>query len=372
MSAKSHSQARARAGGAGALAGGAGARGERRLPAFSFEPGAFAKAHAPLNQPAARRLRAVPVHLHRRPGERLGAGVNDAPELTQAGAHPDFTAHFRFAQTGPTQRLSARRPRAHDHHRRPRRLDRQPPGGAALRGSRLPPDHLRRLPEGEPGRRRAHGSPFGAVGDTSFFSPVSSLVPAPGQPGLLGFKSFAFTALLIPEVRSDGDYGLRVSADDIPIPLTDYIGTTLTLWGVPHDPVHDPLPRQRRRQPRRLTSPAPRCPSSPRRPTAPAARSTSRSKALLGGPRPVGRRRPPPRPSRPAAIRSNSTRRSRAQPTTNVADQPTGLEVDVHTPQNNDACKQIKPFPALTNPSTTAASPPPTSRTPRSPCRRAW
>ena len=39
-----------------------------------------------------------------------------------------------------------------------------------------------------------------------------------------------------------------------------------------------------------------------------------------------------------------------ARPTTNVADQPTGLEVDVHTPQNNAGCKQIKPFPPITEP----------------------
>src|SRR5262249_39092588 len=74
----------------------------------------------------------------------------------------------------------------------------------------------------------------------NFLSPVSSLVPSPGVPATLGFKSLVVTVVLNPEVRSDGDYGLRVAADDIVIPVEDYLGTTFTLWGVPHDPGHDP------------------------------------------------------------------------------------------------------------------------------------
>ena len=319
-------------------------------PPFSFEPGAFAKAHAPLNHPPPSTC--VGLFQCTFTGAQVSDWVQvvkDAPELTQAGAHPDFSVHFRFAQTGPTNNY------LQGGHVRTIITD-APAGsiGNPLAVPRCEASQLHLAIYGAcPPASQVGGavtvSSFGAVGDTSFYSPVSSMVPAQGQPGLLAFKSFAFTALLNPEVRSDGDYGLRIIADDIPIPLTDYIGNTLTLWGVPHDPVHDPLrfndignlgghvtgtpvPF--------LTAPT-NCSSGPLDFTLMAtpwehpglwAQTTSTA----------------PEPSGCDQVKFEPS--LSAQPTTDVADQPSGLEVDVHTPQNNDACKQIKPFPSLSKP----------------------
>jgi hypothetical protein len=64
-------------------------------------------------------------------------------------------------------------------------------------------------------------------------------VPPPDVPARFGFNVSGTVVTLDGELRSGGDYGLSVRVRDVPQGLT-IAGTSLTFWGVPADPVHDP------------------------------------------------------------------------------------------------------------------------------------
>ena len=69
-------------------------------------------------------------------------------------------------------------------------------------------------------------------------SAVYNLQPEPGQPALFGFKAFLTVIILVPSLRSSGDYGFDVTASNIEqsVPVTT---SKVTLWGVPASPEHN-------------------------------------------------------------------------------------------------------------------------------------
>lgn len=67
--------------------------------------------------------------------------------------------------------------------------------------------------------------------------PVHNLVPSHGAPAELGFWAMLTVKMQV-SVRSDGDYGLRTTIDNLPTPAP-LVATDLTLWGVPADSSHD-------------------------------------------------------------------------------------------------------------------------------------
>lgn len=73
--------------------------------------------------------------------------------------------------------------------------------------------------------------PFGLV-------PVYNMQPAPGQPARFGFSIIGVPVYLVPKVRTGGDYGLTVEARQIS-QQAQFVGATVTFWGVPSDPSHD-------------------------------------------------------------------------------------------------------------------------------------
>jgi hypothetical protein len=72
-------------------------------------------------------------------------------------------------------------------------------------------------------------------------SPVYNLAPNPGELSKLGF--FAAPGLPVEGVVSlrPGDYGLRATFDNVNETLAELDNVSLTVWGVPADPIHDPL-----------------------------------------------------------------------------------------------------------------------------------
>jgi hypothetical protein len=78
----------------------------------------------------------------------------------------------------------------------------------------------------------------GGLGDQYFG--VYNLVPPPGVPAAFGSSPLKIPVIFKPTVRSGGDYGLTVTASNIPqvLPMG---GSTVTFWGEPSDPSHDPL-----------------------------------------------------------------------------------------------------------------------------------
>ncbi len=74
---------------------------------------------------------------------------------------------------------------------------------------------------------------FGGIG-----KPIYNMVPPPGSPAMFGFSGASYPVLLLPRVRSDGDYGFTVKVPGL-IQGQGVTGSTVTFWGVPADSSHD-------------------------------------------------------------------------------------------------------------------------------------
>ncbi len=163
--------------------------------------------------------------------------IENAPEVEDAGSHPDFTTSFRVnTDTGQPMPLGFPVGRLRD-------LTVDTPAGFVGNPRAVPrcqaaDFHATMFGQCPPASQI--GFAMVVAGGVNFAVPVYSMEPAPGEPARLGFKSSAIVAILVPEVRSDGDYGLRVGSLNTPA-QTNFFGATVTLWGVPHDPVHDYL-----------------------------------------------------------------------------------------------------------------------------------
>jgi hypothetical protein len=75
---------------------------------------------------------------------------------------------------------------------------------------------------------------FGEPGSSTFtFStPVYNIAPAPGEPLAFAFDAVFFPVRLDASVLSNGDYGVRVTAPDIPQAAQTF-ASSITIWGVP-------------------------------------------------------------------------------------------------------------------------------------------
>ncbi len=305
---------------------------------FAFAPGSvFAKGHTPTTQvphvTMAGQGTLFPYEV-----EPWRQAILDAPEPTQAGGHPDFTTSFRFAPG--------------EHPDNVKDIVADTPAGAVGNPLAAPRCELADFYGSQLGNCSTE-SQLGVVavrsGPVNFLTPISSLVPPPGEAAMLGFKALSVTGALFPSVRSDGDYGLRVTTRDIePSYYVEWV--TLTFWGIPHDPVHDGQRMNRTTGTWGAAAPGAAKPflSAPTDCSSGALGFTIKARswqALWAGtgawieepdpaPEPTGCDQVPFEPS------------VAARPSTPVADSPSGLEVDVHMPQNNESCKQIKPFPA--------------------------
>jgi hypothetical protein len=209
--------------------------------------------------------------------------------------------------------------------------------------------------------------PLGLLGRARMFG-VYNVEPAKNHPAEFAFRSPIGTVLLIPTLRSDGDFGITATVRGI-TQIDNVWRSTVTLWGVPADPSHDaqrcaapnliakacvgvdeggqPPPFAAQREPHTSTDPLKPFLSNPTRCsgqpdvtrlhvsnwanpapfdqfgdpdlTDPAWKSaTATSPALTGC----------------DALEFKPT--LKARPTTNAADSPTGLEVDLGVPQNED------------------------------------
>jgi len=69
-------------------------------------------------------------------------------------------------------------------------------------------------------------------------SAVYNMQPEPGQAALFAFKVYFTVVILVPTLRSDGDYGFDVTARNVDqsVPVTS---SKVTFWGVPASPAND-------------------------------------------------------------------------------------------------------------------------------------
>jgi hypothetical protein len=156
---------------------------------------------------------------------------------TQAGAHPDVTVAFEYVSrtaTHPVTEMEMERP-----VETPRNVVVDLPPGLIGDPSAVPRCSAAQLATGCPPETQV-----GYVSANVFLlpfadaGPVYNLVPSHGAPAELGFTIWALPFRVKIGVR-DEDHGLRATLANVPSqgPL---LSTTLTLWGDPHDPVHDP------------------------------------------------------------------------------------------------------------------------------------
>jgi hypothetical protein len=69
--------------------------------------------------------------------------------------------------------------------------------------------------------------------------PVFNMVPPPSVPARFGFTAAKQLVMIDSKPRADGDYGLTSGVTSTPEAIA-LVGSTLTLWGVPSDPSHKP------------------------------------------------------------------------------------------------------------------------------------
>lgn len=75
---------------------------------------------------------------------------------------------------------------------------------------------------------------------SSWITPIYNMKAPVGQPAQFGFNVAGFAQLLTANVRSDGDFGVRLQGRNIGQGLS-VISVETTFWGVPGDPSHDAL-----------------------------------------------------------------------------------------------------------------------------------
>jgi hypothetical protein len=185
---------------------------------------------------------------------------------------------------------------------------------------------------------------FGSLVPSTIELPVYNLVPSPGVPAEFGFSYLGIYGLLEAEVRTGDSYDIAVNVDNTA--QRALIGSVVTLWGVPGSPVHD----------RERYSDGETClhTSSSGCAAGIAARPFLTTPASCGAPGvweassntwldPAGtvsdriettsNLDEPVTPSGCGLVPFTAT--VTAKPTSTQAESPTGLQVDVHIPQND-------------------------------------
>jgi hypothetical protein len=177
-----------------------------------------------------------------------------------------------------------------------------------------------------------------------------NLVPPPGGPAEFGFTVLGLTGILTPSVRTGGDYGLTVNVKDAS-QAQSFFAVAVGVWGVPADPIHngergphafcEPLSAEGCSAgiPRKAFLTMPTACSGPlvtriyadswQEPAAPGAPLPAEafSETTGAGGEPVGITGCETLDFSPSVS---------IQPDTTAADSPTGLDVDVHVPQNDN------------------------------------
>ncbi|HSZ68774.1 MAG TPA: hypothetical protein VK756_00270 [Solirubrobacteraceae bacterium] len=163
-------------------------------------------------------------------------GATTALSTTQAGAHPDLTTSIAFDTVNVRGSLAAAPKDTTDD---------LPPGFAG---------DLVDTPSCPVAEFALQDCPVDTQvgittltlekqGDGEFrnVQPVYNLTPNPGAVAKLGFSPADLFGVQGNVTVRPGDYGLRTTFEDVSEAEAELIGISLTVWGVPADPIHDPL-----------------------------------------------------------------------------------------------------------------------------------
>ncbi len=82
------------------------------------------------------------------------------------------------------------------------------------------------------------GTLGGTLGTQTFAEPIYNLAPDPGEPARFGFAVDTVPTFLDTSVRTGEDYGVTVRVENVPQAI-GFLDNTVTFWGVPGDPRHN-------------------------------------------------------------------------------------------------------------------------------------
>ncbi len=160
-------------------------------------------------------------------------GATTALSSTQAGAHPDLTVSVAFNTVGRNGSLAGdTKDTIYD----------LPPGFAGdLVDTPVCPDSQFLKSECPIGTQAGVTTVTLAPTGTSLVEPVYNLSPNSGEVAKIGFLIAGNVYVEGDVSLRPGDYGLRTTFHNISEAATELDNVSLTLWGVPADPLHDPL-----------------------------------------------------------------------------------------------------------------------------------
>jgi len=158
---------------------------------------------------------------------------------TQAGGHPDITTTFQF-EGEEVPPLFPTFPTTWRPFRNVKDMVVDVPPGLIGNPQRMPQCAPVQFPSCPPetqvGTATINTELFPTIGPM----PVYNMRPARGKAAQFAFLAALFQIQVTAEIRSDGDYGLRMVIPDTPTTAPVW-GATLTFWGVPAAREHDRL-----------------------------------------------------------------------------------------------------------------------------------
>lgn len=186
----------------------------------------------------------------------------------------------------------------------------------------------------------------GGIQSNFFESQIYSVSPAKGSPARFGGQiNLSTSAFINASVRTGQDYGISAGSFNIPT-ISNPFSFEIRLWGVPADPAHDPL---------RSCSGVNKCSVTPGTPETPFLRNPTHCAGPLQTRIKVDSYNLPgtffmkafEMPAITGCGELGFEPALEVQPSTETADSPTGLHVDLHIPQVED--KDLPATPDLRN-----------------------
>jgi hypothetical protein len=184
------------------------------------------------------------------------------------------------------------------------------------------------------------------AGIATFTVPIDNLQPEPGEPARFGFLATqAAPVFLDTALRTGGDYGVTLSSQNI-TQVASFVGFKVVFWGAPGSPAHDAARGFGCLENARNGGSAPCSPLEETNPPPFLVMPTSCAGELQTSveadswehPEPTGQRQSFPAELLPAMTGCNRLQfdpQIKVTPDGTAASSPTGLNVDVHVPQDS-------------------------------------
>jgi hypothetical protein len=164
--------------------------------------------------------------------------ASDGNPSTQAGAHPyELTTTIAFNNEAGAQAINGEIPYFPTGD--PRDIVTELPPGLVGNPRAVPPCSIAQFTVAKcPLDTQVGGAVIALNTNERLFRRAFNVAPQSGNVAVIGLEEeFGPKVLLTPTLRTGGDYGLRITAINTPQLWVEYV--KVTIWGVPADPSHD-------------------------------------------------------------------------------------------------------------------------------------